>query len=89
MDDSEIRTLVARLGRPHGSGGIVVERAAILAEGADFNAVMTWITEHAGTAETRADVTPKGGLHSARADDRGARHSETPLRFVLPPGALA
>jgi hypothetical protein len=88
-DDDAIRALVTRLSRPHRSGGHVIERAAILAEGADFAAVMTWIAEHAGTAETRADVAPKGGLHSARADDRGARHSETPLRFVLPPGALA
>jgi hypothetical protein len=35
VDDDAIRTLVTRLSRPHASGGAVIERAAILAEGAD------------------------------------------------------
>jgi len=40
MDDLEINALVTRLSRPHPSGGVVIERAAILAAGADFPAVM-------------------------------------------------
>ena len=46
MDDDAIRTLVTRLARPHASGGNVISRAAILAEGADFDAVTRWITAH-------------------------------------------
>ena len=33
--DEAIRAVVTRLSRPHASGGAVIERAAILAEGAD------------------------------------------------------
>ena len=44
MDDGEIRTLLSRLARPHASGGQVIERAAILAEGAEFPAILAWIT---------------------------------------------
>jgi hypothetical protein len=36
MDDDPILALVKRLARPHASGGTVIERAAILADGADF-----------------------------------------------------
>jgi hypothetical protein len=86
MDDASIRALVARLSRPHSSGGDVIERAAILAEGADFADVVTWITDHSGRSETAA-VAPRGGLHSARlADSAGA--GATPLRYILPAGAL-
>jgi hypothetical protein len=86
MDESEIRTLVARLGRPHGSGGIVVERAAILAEGADFDAVVAWIVAHDGEAETRAAPAPTGGLHGIRSS--GASGAGPSRRFVLPAAAL-
>jgi hypothetical protein len=33
--DDAIRAVVTRLSRPHASGGDVIERAAILAEGGD------------------------------------------------------
>jgi hypothetical protein len=35
MDADAIRSVVTRLARPHRAGGDVIERAAILAEGAD------------------------------------------------------
>ena len=89
MDDDAIRALLTRLARPHASGGKVIERAAILAEGADFAAVMAWITAHAGMAETRAAATPRHGLHGSRLSHGGAAEPRTPLRFVLPAGALA
>ncbi len=89
MDDDAIRTLVRRLSRPHASGGDVIERAAILAEGADFAAVMTWITAHDGAPEATASVTPKRGLHAARVNEAPGAQARTPRRFVLPPGALA
>ena len=64
MDDREIATLVTRLSRPHRSGGIVIERAAILAAGADFPAVMDWIMAHAGTPETTVIRRRSRGLHA-------------------------
>jgi hypothetical protein len=83
----EIRAFVARLGRPHPSGGTVIERAALMAEGADFDAVMAWIVAHGGEPERRAAAAPRRGLHGSRMDSSGAA-SDTPRRFVLPPGAL-
>jgi hypothetical protein len=89
MDDDAIRVLVTRLARPHASGGEVIERAAILAEGADFAAVMAWITAHQGIAETLVASTPRHGLHGSRPSYSGAAEPQTPLRFVLPAGVLA
>jgi hypothetical protein len=88
-DDQAIRDLVARLARPHASGGKVIERAAILAEGADFTAVIAWIEAHAGRPETAVAAAPSGGLHGGRRNGGGGDDSRPPLRFVLPPGALA
>jgi hypothetical protein len=89
MDDEAIRDLVARLARPHASGGEVIERAAILAEGADFAAVIAWIEAHAGRPETAVAAGPSRGLHGTRLNGGGADGARPPLRFVLPPGALA
>lgn len=89
MDDDAIRALLVRLARPHASGGEVIERAAILAEGADFAAVMAWITAHAGIAETQAAAAPRRGLHGPRLSNSSEAEPRTPLRFVLPAGALA
>jgi hypothetical protein len=88
MDDDAIRTLLMRLARPHASGGEVIERAAILAEGADFAAVMAWITAHAGTADTQVAPT-RHGLHGSRLSGGRGAEPQAPLRFVLPAGALA
>ncbi len=88
MEDDEIRTLVTRLSRPHPSGGEVIERAAILAEGADFDEVMAWIVARGGKAEAMSSAAPGRGLHASRIDDRAGGEDRTPLRFVLPPGAL-
>lgn len=88
MDNGEINALVTRLSRPHASGGVVIERAAILAEGADFQAVMDWIIAHAGEPEAPASTAKRRGLHGARLDAGSATVAPTPLRFVLPAGAL-
>lgn len=85
MEPTEIQELVTRLARPHRSGGTVVERAAIVAEGADFDAVMKWILERDGKAEV-ARAKGGGGLHGARYHD--AETPPVPLRFILPPHAL-
>jgi hypothetical protein len=90
VDDDAIRTVVSRLSRPHASGGKVIERAAILAEGAESAEVLTWIANHAGEPE---DLVPKSsgsgrGLHAARRDSGSGAGPRAPLRYVLPPGTL-
>ena len=89
MDDDAICTLLARLARPNASGGDVIERAAILAAGSDFTEIMTWVIAHGGKPEAMAPVVPSGGLHGSRIDDSRGSDSQTPVRFVLPAGALA
>ncbi len=84
MDDEGIRVLVKRLARPHPSGGDVVERSAILAEGDSFPSIMLWISDHAGVPEAPVAATTKG-LHGVRAQSGPAR---PPLRYVLPAGSL-
>jgi hypothetical protein len=82
--EAVIRSVVVRLARPHRSGGHVIERAAILAEGRSSAAVLDWIAEHDGEPEARAPRAVAGGLHGARS----APGAPPPLRYVLPPGAL-
>jgi hypothetical protein len=88
VDDDAIRSLVTRLGRAHPSGGTVIERAAVLAEGADFKAVMEWIVAHGGEPEATVPEAAKSGLHGSRLHDSGGLELRTPSRFVLPAGAL-
>ncbi len=84
MDEDAIRTLVGRLSRAHPSGGEVIERAAILAEGTDVAAVVDWILAHDGRPEARPAATARHGLHGARSTDRPG----PPTRYVLPAGVL-
>jgi hypothetical protein len=85
VNDLEITTLIRSLSRPHPSGGVVIERAAILASGADSPEIIDWIITHSGTAETPA--VRSRGLHGARlhADVDRASH---PTRFILPADTL-
>ena len=75
---------MTRLARPHASGGTVIERPAILAEGADFISVIGWIIAHGGEAEAASPASGRG-LHGPRASGGDA----VPRRFVLPPGELS
>ena len=88
MEDDAICTLVTRLARPHASGGEVVERAAILAEGGDFSAVMAWIADHGGEPEPVALLGPGRGLHGPLIHDTPTAEGRSQRRFVLPAGAL-
>ena len=89
MDDDEIRALVVRLSRAHPSGGEVIGRAAIMAEGADLKAVVRWIIAHDGQPEANAPaVGGDRGLHSSRLTN-SVGGAPTPVRYVLPAGALA
>jgi hypothetical protein len=89
MDDDAMRDLVTRLSRPHSSGGDVIERAAILAEGTESTAVVAWIIAHDGAPEAALASSSKGGLHGGRLNDATGAHAPQPLRYVLPAGALA
>ncbi len=89
MEDLEIRALLSRLARPHPSGGEVVERAALLAAGADFPQVMAWITDHDGQPERTADSTATLGLHGTRMTGGGGSTQRAPQRYVLPSGSLS
>ncbi len=88
MEEQDIRALVKRLARPHGSGGAVIERAAILAEAADFTSVMAWIANHNGQPEARLPSVSTRGLHGSRISDGGGEQGRPPLRYVLPAGTL-
>jgi hypothetical protein len=88
VDDLAIAALVKRLSRPHASGGVVIERAAILAAGPDSPAILDWITAHSGTPDTATSTTPSRGLYGSRINDGDNPAERHPLRFVLPPGAL-
>jgi hypothetical protein len=85
--DEEIHALVRRLGRRHSSGGTVVERAAIVAEGADCAEVEAWIVAHDGEPEVAAAPKASRGLHSARLSGPVGT-ARPPARYVLPAGAL-
>jgi hypothetical protein len=86
-NDEEIRALLTRLSRRHPSGGTVIERAAIVADGADSAAVVAWILDHAGEPEAAADTSSKRGLHSPRLS-ASMGSERAPARYVLPAGAL-
>jgi len=88
MDDAEIRAVIARLARPHASGGFVVGRAAILAEGADFAAMSAWILAHGGVPEALAPAGSGRGLHSSRPSHGGERPSGV-TSYRLPAEAFA
>ncbi len=90
MDDETICALVTRLARRQPAGGAVIERAAILAAGADSAAVLAWIAAHEGHPEAQEAPTVAGrGLHGGRLTNRDATTTLTPLRYVIPPGVLA
>jgi hypothetical protein len=89
IEDDAIRTLVTRLSRPHGSGGEVVERAAIMAEGADYVEILAWITDHDGRPEVQEPAGAGRGLHSARLTSGVHAAAATPRRYILPPGVLS
>lgn len=87
--DDGIRAVVTRLSRPHASGGAVIERAAIVAEGADAAAIVAWILANAGRPEEIPARAPGRGLHGARLSSGPGTSGDIPRRYVLPAGALA
>ncbi len=86
MNDLEMTSLIRNLSRPHPSGGVVIERAAILAAGADSPEIIDWIMTHSGMPET---PTARGrGLHGSRINADQERATSHPTRFILPANTL-
>jgi hypothetical protein len=50
---------------------------------------MASIADHAGVAEPMVPEAPRRGLHGWRLGLSGETEPRTPMRFVLPAGALA
>ena len=86
--DDALRAVVTRLARRHPSGGRVIERAAILAEGAECAAVEAWILAHRGEPEAALHTT-RQGLHSPRLTDPLGADQRAPVRYVLPADVFA
>ncbi len=62
----------------------MIERASLLAAGADFRVLMAWIEAHDGTPEPLvATARADHGVHGPRFD-AGRTRDATPQRFVLP-----
>jgi hypothetical protein len=88
VDDDAIKVLVKRLARKHPSGGTVIERAAVIAEGTGSADVMAWIMAHGGTPEAVVKTAAPRGIHGWRQEADGKAATQAPSRFVLPAGAL-
>jgi hypothetical protein len=90
IDDDAIRAIVIRLARPAASGAHTIERAAILAEGAECAEIEAWIVRQGG--EPLVDVAPSRGrlgLHAERMEGRSSPAGAAPSRYVLPASLLA
>jgi hypothetical protein len=88
IDEERIRDVVTRLSRRHQSGGTVIERAAIVAEGAASQSILAWILAHDGQPEALAPAIARGGLHGGSLNGNSGLDASAPRRYVLPPGVL-
>ena len=88
MDDDAIKVLVKRLARAHPSGGTVIERAAIMAEGTGSSDVMAWVIGHGGTPEAAVKTAAPRGIHGWQLGGTSEPDARKAARFVLPAGAL-
>ena len=82
VEEDLIRAAVMRLSRPHPSGGRVIERAAVLAAGADASSILAWVAAH-GEAESLGTRAAGQGLHGAGTSALGGADMRKPLRYVL------
>jgi hypothetical protein len=65
---------------------MVIERSVILAEGTNSAAILNWISEHDGVADSTAPSTDSHGLHGSRA--YAPPQAAPARRFVLPARAF-
>ncbi len=73
--EGSVRAVIARLARPDGEGGVVIERAAIIAEGEPAGAIEAWIVAHGGEPEVPAD--PYIAAWPPRSHGRNSRRPAT------------
>jgi hypothetical protein len=89
VSDDAIRACVARLSRPQRGGRRVIERAAILAEGASSAAILDWLAVASWEPEDAPAVDADrggSGLHGMRQESqRGRPRPQHPRRYVSPP----
>ena len=87
--EDAVRDCVARLSRPERGGRRVIERAAILAEGAGSAAILAWLAAASWEPEAAPAASVSGGgsgLHGMRgASGRGNAPRQAPRRYVSPP----
>jgi len=88
--DEDIATTVNRLSRPNRGGGRVIERAAIMAEGANSAAILDWLAAASWIPEAPEGTTADragSGLHGMRREvERGHARANAPRRYVSPSG---
>jgi hypothetical protein len=85
-----IGAVVKRLARPHASGGVVIERSVIIAEGAGSAEILSWISAHDGVADSTAGAgaARSSGLHGSRIAAAAGPEAGPARRFVLPADAF-
>lgn len=88
IDEAAIREIVVRLARPLESGAHTIDRAAILAEGADCAEIEAWIVREGGEPRTNAASARGRGLHADREHTRSSPDGAAPSQYVLPASAL-
>jgi hypothetical protein len=66
----------------------VIERSVILAEGARSAAILAWISEHDGVADSTTAAARGIGLHGSGANVAAEPRTGPALRFVLPARAF-
>ncbi len=87
-DTDAIAVLVKRLARPHPSGGTVIERPVILAEGTRSTAILACIADHGGAPDATLPHPQRGGLHSRSPAAEAERKATHARRYILPAHAL-
>jgi hypothetical protein len=89
VTDDTIRDRVTQLSRPERGGRRVIERAAILAEGADSAAILEWLEAASWEPEEAPAAAASGrgsGLHGMRRDSaQSTARQQAPRRYVSPP----
>jgi hypothetical protein len=79
-----IAVLVRRLARPHPSGGTVIERPVILAEGTRSTAILAWIADHGGAPDSTLPRAQNTGLHGPGPAAGVDRQATPARRYILP-----
>jgi hypothetical protein len=87
-DEQMVRELVTRLSRQDRRGASVIERAAILAEGANTKSIVNWIPRPRGTTRGAGFCRRPRGACTVDAYRAGKHDNVAPRRYVLPPGVL-